>query len=121
MIFQRDGDLILVATVLRLGLSGTTEESEKQMLPTTTAKCNKRSLPGMNKESEGSRIDNYNVYDIEKKDDEGTSPPTKAQVVGWPPIRSYRRNCFQAMKIGLGLSSDLRYTHTKSIDTLNPD
>ncbi|KAJ9185837.1 hypothetical protein P3X46_005424 [Hevea brasiliensis] len=97
MAFQRDGDLNLEATELRLGPPGTTEEPEKQTHPTTTAKCNKRSLPDMNEESAGSRTNNSNVSN-EKKHDR-TSPPTKAQVVGWPPIRSYRKNCLQAKKM----------------------
>ncbi|KAL9235117.1 hypothetical protein vseg_009910 [Gypsophila vaccaria] len=29
---------------------------------------------------------------------ECTTPPTKTQVVGWPPVRSYRKNCIQATK-----------------------
>lgn len=32
------------------------------------------------------------------KSEEETTPPSKTQVVGWPPIRSYRKNCLQAKK-----------------------
>jgi len=30
--------------------------------------------------------------------DSGTKPPAKAQVVGWPPVRSFRKNMFAAQK-----------------------
>lgn len=76
MAFQRDGDdLNLEATELRLGLPGTTKDSEKQTLA-ATANCNKRSLLDMNEESAGSRTNNSNVS-YNKKDDQETAPPTK--------------------------------------------
>ncbi|KAA8543313.1 hypothetical protein F0562_021192 [Nyssa sinensis] len=34
----------------------------------------------------------------DKNGDQDHAPPTKAQVVGWPPVRSYRKNCFQPKK-----------------------
>ncbi|KAK1399114.1 Auxin-induced protein 22D [Heracleum sosnowskyi] len=30
-----------------------------------------------------------------QKDDQDSSPPSKAQVIGWPPVRSYRKNIIQ--------------------------
>ncbi|KAI7978836.1 Auxin-induced protein 22D [Camellia lanceoleosa] len=33
-----------------------------------------------------------------KNEDQDRAPPSKAQVVGWPPVRSYRKNCFQQKK-----------------------
>ncbi|EEF31102.1 auxin-induced protein 22D [Ricinus communis] len=94
MAFERDGDLNLEATELRLALPGTTAATEESHV---TAKCNKRSFPDMNDDRSESR-NNSNVSNDKKGDQETTSPPTKAQVVGWPPVRSYRKNCFQARK-----------------------
>lgn len=72
------------ATELRLGLPGT-DEREKQ-IPTSTAKSNKRAYPEIIDESgsNGSSTE--------------TTPAPKAQVVGWPPIRSYRKNSFNLKK-----------------------
>ncbi|PRQ41838.1 putative transcription factor interactor and regulator AUX-IAA family [Rosa chinensis] len=75
MAFQAE-DLNLEATELRLGLPGT-KESEQQKTN------NKRALP------------------VEPESNASSAPkptPSKAQVVGWPPVRSYRKNCFQAKK-----------------------
>ncbi|KDP23666.1 hypothetical protein JCGZ_23499 [Jatropha curcas] len=101
MAFKRDDELHLDATELRLGLPGTSDQDQldKQTLIPTNPKCNKRSLPDMNDENSSSRdINNSNVSN-QKKTDQETAPPAKAQVVGWPPIRSYRKNCFQAKKM----------------------
>lgn len=90
MAFERD--LNLEATELRLGLPGTQE-----------SRSNKRSLPDMNivgddqdHRSGSSRVIS-NASDATKSEEE-TTPPSKTQVVGWPPIRSYRKNCLQAKK-----------------------
>ncbi|GAB4855393.1 hypothetical protein Ancab_024016 [Ancistrocladus abbreviatus] len=71
-------------TELRLGLPGT-EGSEKQP-QNCTNRINKRAFSDMNEESTSgsSNID--------------AAPPTKVQAMGWPPIRSYRKNCFQGKK-----------------------
>ncbi|KAE8729674.1 Auxin-induced protein 22E [Hibiscus syriacus] len=68
MTFEKD--LNLDANELRLGLPGTSEESKKQA-STTLKISNKRALPDMNEQ---------------------------AQVVGWPPILSYRKNSLQTKK-----------------------
>ncbi|XVE89882.1 hypothetical protein DITRI_Ditri20bG0030900 [Diplodiscus trichospermus] len=95
MAFQKD--LNLDATELRLGLPGTSEESAEK-LPSPTPRCNKRALPDMNEESM-SDYHNSNVATVPaKKCDQETAPPTKAQVIGWPPIRSYRKNRLQSKK-----------------------
>ncbi|KAF3959133.1 hypothetical protein CMV_016021 [Castanea mollissima] len=91
LVFEKD--LNLEATELRLGLPGT-KESEKQT--PSTIKSNKRVLPDMSEEC-GSK-DNSIVSHVKKCDQE-VAPPAKAQVVGWPPVRSYRKNCFQAKKM----------------------
>ncbi|XP_021282015.1 auxin-responsive protein IAA4-like [Herrania umbratica] len=88
MAFEKD--LNLDATELRLGLPGTSEEQTS-----ASGRSNKRALPDMNEESVPG--DNSNVADAKKCDKE-TAPPSKAQVVGWPPIRSYRKNCLQPKK-----------------------
>ncbi|XP_071722642.1 auxin-responsive protein IAA4-like [Rutidosis leptorrhynchoides] len=75
--FKDKKDVNMEATELRLGLPGSSE-----------VKNNKRALPDMN------IIQDSNS----KLCDQETSPPSKAQVVGWPPIRSYRKNNLQAKK-----------------------
>ncbi|XP_041016397.1 auxin-induced protein 22D-like [Juglans microcarpa x Juglans regia] len=84
-------ELNLEATELRLGLPGI-KESEKQ--PSSTIKSNKRSFPNMDEKSCGSK-DSFKASQAQKCNQEIASP-AKAQVVGWPPVRSYRKNCFQA-------------------------
>ncbi|KFK31702.1 hypothetical protein AALP_AA6G148000 [Arabis alpina] len=74
----------LKATELRLGLPGTEEEEKEKV---TCVKSNKRSLPNdTDKENESNNKT------------ETTSPPPKAQIVGWPPVRSYRKNNIQTKK-----------------------
>ncbi|XP_042516551.1 auxin-induced protein 22D-like [Macadamia integrifolia] len=88
-------DLNLKATELRLGLPGTDEsEKDKPMNPAPAAvRINKRPLTGLNDESKSSSC----ASDARDGGRE-TPPEAKAQVVGWPPIRSYRKNSFQAKK-----------------------
>ncbi|XVF42192.1 hypothetical protein PTKIN_Ptkin01aG0340200 [Pterospermum kingtungense] len=93
MAFEKD--LNLDATELRLGLPGTSEESPEKL----TLRSNKRALPDMNDEASMSSHDhNSDVAPAAKKCDQDTAPLTKAQVVGWPPIRNYRKNCLQPKK-----------------------
>ncbi|KAK2637838.1 hypothetical protein Ddye_025633 [Dipteronia dyeriana] len=83
-----DRDLNLEATELRLGLPGTScKESEKQT-PSTTAAASTTTTA--NKRA-ASRDDSNTTQ-------ESAPPPNKAQVVGWPPIRSYRKNCLATKK-----------------------
>ncbi|CAL9134157.1 unnamed protein product [Musa textilis] len=78
----------LKATELRLGLPGSDPPEKLPPTTTTTARPTKRSLDedraARREPSEGGRATSTRA--------------TKAQVVGWPPIRSYRKNSFQAMK-----------------------
>nr|ABK94072.1 unknown [Populus trichocarpa] len=98
MEFERD--LNLEATELRLGLPGTaTEQLEKQTPNSNVTKSNKRSLPDMNEDSAGRRESSSVSSNDKKSHEQETAPPTKTQVVGWPPIRSYRKNCLQARKL----------------------
>ncbi|KAH6797935.1 AUX/IAA transcriptional regulator family protein [Perilla frutescens var. hirtella] len=76
-----NGDLNLMATELRLGLPGR-DESEKP-----SSSCvnnnNKRSSSEMETSSHKDHLQ------------ESAAPPPKAQVVGWPPVRSYRKNALK--------------------------
>ncbi|KAL8105012.1 auxin-induced protein 22D-like [Apium graveolens] len=77
--------LNLKETELRLGLPGS-HKSEKETI--YSSRNNKRAVPD-------SVEDRESVSDGKHE----TVPPSKAQVVGWPPIRSYRKNCLQQKKI----------------------
>ncbi|CAA2975712.1 auxin-induced protein 22D-like [Olea europaea var. sylvestris] len=68
-----ENDLNLKSTELRLGLPGTDESSEKQ-----SSRNYKRSSPEMDNSCQ--------------KDEQKCVPASKAQVVGWPPVRSYLKN-----------------------------
>lgn len=86
-------DLNLEATELRLGLPGS-DGLEKQSSP--GVRTNKRASPDVAEDSR-SKSNNSIVSDA-GNGGRDTAPPPKAQVVGWPPIRSFRRNSFQAKK-----------------------
>uniref|UniRef100_A0ACD5XM40 Uncharacterized protein n=1 Tax=Avena sativa TaxID=4498 RepID=A0ACD5XM40_AVESA len=69
----------LKATELRLGLPGA-EETDKMPTPPSTPRAgSKRALAG----------------DYREEEPKTAPPAAKAQVVGWPPVRSYRKICFQ--------------------------
>ncbi|MCD7466494.1 Auxin-induced protein 22D [Datura stramonium] len=79
----------LEATELRLGLPGI-DESEKQSSASTSAKsCKKRPY--------SSDMDNSSSVNQNEQQD-SSAPAPKAQVVGWPPVRSYRKNVLQVKK-----------------------
>ncbi|XP_058196932.1 auxin-induced protein 22D-like [Rhododendron vialii] len=83
MTYESD-HLNLKATELRLGLPGTADvATEKQLFP------NKRS---------SSEMINGALETENAEDQDSCAPPAKAQVVGWPPVRSYRKNCFHPKK-----------------------
>ncbi|KAE9612062.1 hypothetical protein Lal_00022221 [Lupinus albus] len=77
-----ENDLNLKATELRLGLPGREENEQKTKFGVRT---NKRSLIETSEEC-GSNAPNVN---------NDATPPSKAKIVGWPPIRSYRKNSLQ--------------------------
>ncbi|KAF9605948.1 hypothetical protein IFM89_021274 [Coptis chinensis] len=87
-----EGDLNLKATELRLGLPGV-EDFEKQKTP--IVRNNKRALVETGDDC-GSN-NNSDISDARDRDLE-TAPAAKKQVVGWPPVRSYRKNSFQSKK-----------------------
>ncbi|CAL0299918.1 unnamed protein product [Lupinus luteus] len=81
-----ENDLNLKATELRLGLPGTEENEEKAK---SSVRTNKRPLIETSEEcgSKGSNVHQHVNNDV--------APPSKAKIVGWPPIRSYRKNSIQ--------------------------
>ncbi|XP_022155822.1 auxin-induced protein 22D-like [Momordica charantia] len=78
-------DLNLRATELRLGLPGSDDEPDHRH----GSQSNKRPFSEIDKESHSSISDARN---------DSHPPPSKAQVVGWPPIRSYRKNILAGKK-----------------------
>ncbi|KAL3578056.1 hypothetical protein D5086_019560 [Populus alba] len=85
-----ENDLNLKATELRLGLPGTSCTNEEQAV--SGARNNKRPLPET-REERGAKGNSD-----PRHDDQETAPAPKAQIVGWPPIRSYRKNILQPKK-----------------------
>ncbi|CAK9309941.1 unnamed protein product [Citrullus colocynthis] len=81
-------DLNFQATELRLGLPGSDEPDRR-----TGSQLNKRAFSEIDKESNSSVSDSGN-----RLDQASQPPPSKAQVVGWPPVRSYRKNCLAGKK-----------------------
>ncbi|XP_024981132.1 auxin-induced protein 22D-like [Cynara cardunculus var. scolymus] len=79
-------DLNFEATELRLGLPGSIDDQPEIKTSPSPANTNKRSSSEM-----GSSISDAN-------DTSRSPPPAKAQVVGWPPVRSYRKNILQGKK-----------------------
>ncbi|XP_078150026.1 auxin-responsive protein IAA31-like [Carex rostrata] len=71
----------LKATELRLGLPGSDEPEKPTVVPT---RGNKRSLEQTDEPCQATT---------------DSTKPNKAQVVGWPPIRAYRKNNFHTRNI----------------------
>ncbi|XP_043697920.1 auxin-induced protein 22B-like [Telopea speciosissima] len=88
-----ESDLNLKATELRLGLPGTDDSEKDKLMAPAAVRINKRPLSGSTDESKSASC----ASDARDGDRE-TAPAAKAQVVGWPPIRSYRKNSFQPKK-----------------------
>ena len=82
----------LEATELRLGLPGTNDSEQNTSSPTLVSKSNKRPLQSDMNEDNDSSPANRSDEQISRP------PPTKTQVVGWPPVRSYWKNCLQSKK-----------------------
>jgi len=83
-------DRLLMATELRLGLPGTDDQKPHKAAaatPPATPRGKKRTIDAFEDSTAAA----------EEADDVEAAPPVaKAQVVGWPPVRSYRKSCFQA-------------------------
>ncbi|KAL9239712.1 hypothetical protein vseg_014007 [Gypsophila vaccaria] len=87
-----ENDLHLDATELRLGLPGH-NEPEKLTTSGNGVRSNKRASPESPEDSLSTN--NSSVSDARNED---CPPPSKAQIVGWPPVRSYRKNNLQPKK-----------------------
>ncbi|KAI3937379.1 hypothetical protein MKW98_001950 [Papaver atlanticum] len=87
----------LEATELRLGLPGIDQPDEKLKLSSRTN--NKRTVAERDEDGEecGSKSNCSDVSDA-RDSDRLVAPPAKQQVVGWPPVRSYRKNYLQPKK-----------------------
>ncbi|XP_061338134.1 auxin-induced protein 22D-like isoform X1 [Gastrolobium bilobum] len=93
-----DTEMNLKDTELRLGLPGS-DEREKRSCSYSFVRSNKRSSPEASEEESISKSTmNSDDSDTTSDDDQDNIPPAKAQVVGWPPIRSYRKNSVQQKK-----------------------
>ncbi|CAN6287470.1 unnamed protein product [Urochloa humidicola] len=80
----------LMATELRLGLPGTADEMMKKATVPSTPRGKKRSTADAGEDAVAAG------EEASKRDAEAAPPAAKAPVVGWPPVRSYRKSCFQA-------------------------
>ncbi|XP_062209359.1 auxin-responsive protein IAA12-like [Phragmites australis] len=81
----------LMATELRLGLPGTADDDQPQMKATVP------STPrGKKRTTDTDAVEDAAAEEDSKHDVEAAPPVAKAPVVGWPPVRSYRKSCFQA-------------------------
>lgn len=84
----------LSATELRLGLPGTSSSDDWQKKPSPSVGA-KRALDDTRSEASGTSSP-ATAGDLDHDHDHDAAPPPKAQVVGWPPVRAYRKNTFQA-------------------------
>ncbi|KAL3649061.1 Iaa2p [Castilleja foliolosa] len=91
-----ESDLNLKATELRLGLPGTVDDhqSADQNSIFSSGKNNKRASPEMAKEESG----DSKCVSVNSSDHQTAAPAPKAQIVGWPPVKSYRKNNIQQIK-----------------------
>ncbi|KAL6893525.1 hypothetical protein ACP4OV_007623 [Aristida adscensionis] len=86
----------LMATELRLGLPGTAAGADKPPQakaspPSTPRANNKRASSALTEDAAAAE----KAGKCDDDDVEAAPPVAKAQVVGWPPVRSYRKSCFQ--------------------------
>ncbi|CAN6165356.1 unnamed protein product [Urochloa humidicola] len=79
----------LSATELRLGLPGTSSSDDRPKKPFPSVGT-KRALDDTRSEASGT------TPSAAGDEHDDTAPAAKAQVVGWPPVRAYRKNTFQA-------------------------
>ncbi|KAM3326674.1 auxin-responsive protein IAA4 [Capsicum chacoense] len=83
-------DLNFKATELRLGLPGSEDqESDQEILSKNN---NKRTLPQSAHDEEDCESKSSSDHHVK------TPPVAKAQIVGWPPVRSNRKNNIQPKK-----------------------
>ncbi|RCV41782.1 hypothetical protein SETIT_9G162800v2 [Setaria italica] len=85
----------LMATELRLGLPGTADDSQPQMMKAAVPSA--PSTPRGKKRTTTDAVEDAAAAEEASKHDAEAAPPAaKAPVVGWPPVRSYRKSCFKA-------------------------
>ncbi|CAM8965456.1 hypothetical protein QQ045_005856 [Rhodiola kirilowii] len=99
-VVTHETDLNLEATELRLGLPGRETEPLKDLSLCFRINNNKRSSHEMlllSSTEESTANSNSTASDAGNRGREASSP-SKAQLVGWPPIRSYRKNNLQVKK-----------------------
>ncbi|KAK6143306.1 hypothetical protein DH2020_023654 [Rehmannia glutinosa] len=86
-------------TELRLGLPGGGNEKSSNLkrgfCETIDLKLNLTTSPSSSSSSSSSHNVSTNENQAEEKN---AKPPTKAQVVGWPPVRSFRKNILAVQK-----------------------
>ncbi|CAO2826542.1 unnamed protein product [Amaranthus hypochondriacus] len=85
-----NNDLNLEATELRLGLPGCKDDGNGNQ-----SFSNKRLASNQINDQDSSSSNDSSVSDARNQD---YPPPSKAQIVGWPPIRNYRKNNIQPKK-----------------------
>ncbi|XP_027349989.1 auxin-induced protein 22E [Abrus precatorius] len=97
-------ELNLKATELRLGLPGS-DEPEKTSCSGFVVRSSKRSSPEASVEESmcKSNVNSSGCDSTTTSDhDQDSVQPAKVQVVGWPPIRSFRKNSLQQKKVEQG-------------------
>ncbi|BAT85491.1 hypothetical protein LR48_Vigan50s006200 [Vigna angularis] len=96
-------ELNLRATELRLGLPGSDEPQEKRPCSGSVVRnSNKRSSPELEESRCKNNISDSSNSTTTSDHNEDSVQPAKVQVVGWPPIRSFRKNSLQQKKVEQG-------------------
>ncbi|KAL5988896.1 Auxin-induced protein 22D [Asimina triloba] len=90
-----EADLNLTATELRLGLPGTVSDEKPAPPPPPAGRSGKRTLAESAADDCGSKSGSSTTTESDVQD---VAPVSKAQVVGWPPVRSYRKNSLEQVK-----------------------
>ena len=92
-------ELNLKATELRLGLPGCDETHDKSSSSSgSVVRSNKRSSPEPSVEESRCNSNGSSDSTTTSDHDQDSAQPEKVQVVGWPPIRSFRKNSLQQQK-----------------------
>ncbi|XP_058740246.1 auxin-induced protein 22E-like [Vicia villosa] len=84
-------------TELRLGLPGNHDEQHSCNIG-SVVRSNKRSF-SQKTSAEETSICNASTSSTTSDHDQSSVQPSKVQVVGWPPIRSFRKNSLQQKKV----------------------
>ncbi|KAF8091885.1 hypothetical protein N665_0433s0050 [Sinapis alba] len=84
------------ATELRLGLPG--ENHGGAMPVKNNGKRGFSETVDLKLNLSSTAVDSVSEVDLENMKEKVLKPPAKAQVVGWPPVRSFRRNVMSGQK-----------------------